>query len=202
MESDPGMVRKKRRWLQTEMKVNSITDRLDLGIDNRIRESIVALQVLGFVTTASCEGHVKRGLAAPWINVGRKVPREILIRKREAKGYLNDSDAEKIISVMKKNLKGQIRLMQLLDEFYEERKVSLDVRLALNQFGIYGNSWLKSSGEIFQQIRPKERKEKKLRRYQREMKDFTEFLKKKYFTTYSKPVRANFFTQKRPRGRF
>lgn len=202
MKSDPRMIRKKNRWSRIEIRVNSITDRLGLGIDNRIRESIVALQVLGFVTTASCEGHVKHGLAAPWINIGKKVPREILIKKREAKGYLNDNDAEKIRSVTKKNLKGQIRLMQLLDKFYEERKVSSDVRLVINQFGIYGNSWLKSAGEVFQQIRPKERREKKLRRYQREMKDFTEFIKKKYFTAYSKPQRANFFTQKRPRGRF
>ena len=176
------MIRKKNRWLRIEIKVNSITDRRGLGIDNGIKESIIVLQVLGFVTTASCEGHTDHGPAAPWIDIGEKVPREILIRRRESKGILNDDDAEKIRSVTKKNLKGQIRLMQFLDEFYEERKVSYDVRLLIEKFGIYGNSWLKNAGEIFQQIRPKERKEKNLKRYQREIKDFTEFIKKKYFT--------------------
>ena len=177
------MIRKKNRWLRIEIKVNSIADKVGRGIDNGIKESIIVLQVLGFVTTASCEGHTDHGPAAPWIDIGEKVPREILIRKRESKGILNDDDAGKIRSVTKKNLKGQIRLMQLLDEFYEERKVSYDVRLLIEKFGIYGNSWLKNAGEIFQQIRPKERKEKKLKRYQREMNDFTEFLKEKYFAT-------------------
>jgi len=140
VESNHGMIRKKNRWLRIEIKVNSITDRLGLGIDNGIKESIIALQALGFVTRASCEGHADRGPAAPWISIGEKVPREILIRKRESIGILNDDDAEKIRFVTKKNLKGQIRLMQFLDEFYEERKVSYDVRLILEEFGIYGNS--------------------------------------------------------------
>jgi hypothetical protein len=178
-----GKTEKKKRWEQAESKINRITDRLGLGIDIGIKESIIALQVLGFTTTASCQGHLDHGNAAPWVNIGEKVPRELLIKKRELKGLLEENDAAKIRFITKKNLKNQIRLMKLLDEFYRKREVSYDVRLVLNRSGIYGETSLESTGERFQVIRSKAEQKEKLRQYRNEMKAFTDFLKKKYFQT-------------------
>ena len=76
-----------------------------------------------------------------------------------------------------------MRLMQLLDEFYKRRKVSTDVRLTLNKFGIYGSVWLISAGERFQEIRSRKERKEKLKQYRQEMNAFTNFLKKKYSET-------------------
>jgi hypothetical protein len=182
MKSAKRMERKKKRWSRIEILVNHITDRLGLGIDSEIKESVTVLLVLGFITTGSCQGHLNRGNAAPWINIGKRIPKEILIKKKGLRGFLNEEDAEKTKAITKKNLRNQIRLMKLIYESYGKREVSYDVRLVLNRFGIYGDATLESTGERFQGIRSKEQKEKKLKQYQREMKEFTAFLQKKYFT--------------------
>jgi hypothetical protein len=178
-----GKTRKYKRWKQTESKINCITDRQGLGIDSEITESIVALQTLGFTTTASCQGHLDHVNAAPWVNIGENVSRELLIKKRELKGLLEENDAAKIRFITKKNLKEQIRLMKLLDEFYRKREVSYDVRLVLNRFDIYGDATLESTGERFQVIRSKAEQKEKFTQYRNEMKAFTDFLKMKYFQT-------------------
>lgn len=183
VKSTKRIERRKKRWSRTEIIVNAITDRSGLGIDSEIKESVTTLLALGFITKRSCQGHLNRGNAAPWINIGQRVPRELLIKKRELKDRLKEKDAEKITAITKKNLRNQIRLMKILYEFYGKREVSYDVRLVLNRFGAYGYAALESTGERFQGMRSKEQKEKKLKQYQREMKEFTDFLKKKYFTT-------------------
>ncbi len=59
---------KKKRWQAMEKEVASWGDALGLGIDPGIKNTVIVLNLLGFKTSQSCEGHMDRGLAYPWID--------------------------------------------------------------------------------------------------------------------------------------
>lgn len=50
-------------------EVNRIVDGLGLPVDKKIKRGVAALRLLGFHTTASCEGHDDWGLQYPWIEI-------------------------------------------------------------------------------------------------------------------------------------
>ncbi len=50
-------------------EVRGYTDGLGLGLDEGIVDTVAALQLNGFQTSASCEGHVDWGCGAPWVDV-------------------------------------------------------------------------------------------------------------------------------------
>src|SRR5580692_619243 len=60
---------KTRAWLEKLTEIEHIRDALGFPIDEHIREAIVALNVSGIPTSASCEGHRDRAKGAPWIKV-------------------------------------------------------------------------------------------------------------------------------------
>src|SRR5690349_16200383 len=54
---------KQVRWNQRKAEVEGIPD-----IDEGIKETVIALNVLGVHTVMSCEGHLDRG-GAPWVDI-------------------------------------------------------------------------------------------------------------------------------------
>ncbi len=66
---------KQKRWDEIAARVETIGDKLGKGIDGGVKETVVAFRVLNFETSASCEGHLNRGVASPWIDV-EPIPRE------------------------------------------------------------------------------------------------------------------------------
>lgn len=58
---------KLQRWKAMEKEVSSWTDALGLGIDPKIKETVIVLNLLGFKTSQSCEGHINWGNAYPWV---------------------------------------------------------------------------------------------------------------------------------------
>jgi hypothetical protein len=64
---------KEAAWVKEKQEVESIRDAMGMGIDEGIKEVVIALNLLGFKTAASCEGHVDEntghGLPFPWIDV-------------------------------------------------------------------------------------------------------------------------------------
>ncbi len=60
---------KERAWEEKEEEVEEWVDALGEKIDPGIKEAVVALNMSGFPTSASCEGHSERGIPAPWIEI-------------------------------------------------------------------------------------------------------------------------------------
>jgi hypothetical protein len=52
-----------------ETEVDSWCDGLGLGIDPGIKKMIIVLNLLHFKTEQSCEGHINRGRAYPWVRI-------------------------------------------------------------------------------------------------------------------------------------
>lgn len=171
---------KEKHWQETVLLVGKIRDNLGKEIDPGIKETIVALAVLGIETARSCEGHIDWGTEAPYVDVESKEALDLKIRLKEAK----DSEAElqRIKEEIKqKNLKEREKVMSYFSDFYKERNVPYDRRLIINSMAL-GLSRIESQGASLQKIRSEEIKKAKLQEYQGEMKMFTDFLKERYFS--------------------
>ncbi len=59
---------KQQAWQKMEAEVASWTDALGMPIDEGIKKTIIALNLLGFPTRQSCEGHINTGGVHPWVS--------------------------------------------------------------------------------------------------------------------------------------
>ena len=174
---------KEKRWNQIRAEVDRIVDGTGRPIDEEVKESVAILKIFRFKTLASCWGHLDHGKKAPWIEFGDELPKELLNKVKGEKTLEFIYTVPEIKGFREKNLKEQKRVMELLDEFYKGREMSVDVRLVLMPIGIYGSARLTNTGVLLQDIRSKREQKKKLKQYRQEMVTFTAFLKKKYFQT-------------------
>ncbi len=72
-------------------KLGKIVDGMGLEIDSDIRHAVAALNAAGFVTTASCAGHLDHGLPYPWIDIGeRHFAGDLKLTPKFLKGFRND----------------------------------------------------------------------------------------------------------------
>lgn len=182
MEEIPNnsmIIEKEAKLEEIRKKANECVDKLDEKIDEGIKESIVMLGAFDINTTASCEGHIDHGIGGPYIDIEAKDVQELNKRLEEISG--NKKEEEKIVSdIEKKNLEERKKLMPFLDEFYKDRNVPYSDRLVV-QSKARGWSRIESQGVDLQVIETNDIKKENLSRYQKEMQEFTKFLKDKYF---------------------
>jgi hypothetical protein len=145
-----------------EKNTKHLADKLGLGIDEGIFDPVVALRAHGFNTTASCEGHLRWGKPAPWVDIG----------------VFSSVDLPKNTDVLrKKNLIAQQRMIDLLDSFYRLRPADASVRIVIIPVGIFGGFCLTNQAAGVQAILPVASKRKKLIAFQKEFQSFALFLK-------------------------
>jgi len=160
---------KEARIKDAEKQVNEITDRLGMPIDTEIKDAVVALNIWGVPTSQSCEGHLhKEGASFPWVEVYAPEP----------EGWKENEEKEREWTM--ENLKNRVKTMELLEEFYKDRKTSFDARLNFSNIGIYGGFRVQSMGAETMSILADKGQKEKLTIYRREMNDFTKFLKAKF----------------------
>jgi len=58
-----------QRYQEMQERVSTFTDKLGTPIDPGIFETVVALNLLGFHTSQSCEGHLDHGCPYPWVTI-------------------------------------------------------------------------------------------------------------------------------------
>jgi len=168
-------------WEEKLADVDKIVDRLGKGVDEKIKESVAAFLVHEFTTNDSCEGHIveegeeQHGLPYPWIEVYAPEPEEWIKTEGEKKKEL-----EREWTV--KNLEQQRKMMGFLEEFYKGRKTPFDARLVFDKVGVFGGFRVQSFSAEMTAILTLEERKQKLALYQKEMNDFTKFLKDKYFS--------------------
>jgi hypothetical protein len=214
------------QWEQKRAEVEKITDDLGRGIDEGIKETIIALNVNGIPTSQSCEGHFEgesdHGYPMPWVMVEApnrpewryENEEEILkqvaekygitteetrrARNEEAwKEYLRLAGGQKETTEYKiwdeENTRLFAKVEALLKEFYTERNVPDEIRIIIDK----GAGWLDvhGGGKFYIPNAEKERLQTELteeerkhipevfKNCQKEMQDFTAFLKNKFFYT-------------------
>ncbi len=147
---------------KAETVTRRLADRLGLGIDAGIFNSVVALRAQGFNTTASCEGHLQWGEPAPWIEIG----------------VITSANLPKNTSpLLKVNLLTQQRMIELLDSFYSTHLTTREgVRIIIIPRGIFGGFRLTNQAARIQAILPAASKREKLSQFQEEFQSFAQFL--------------------------
>src|SRR4030042_6451766 len=140
-------------WEKKRAEVDKIADKLGLGIDEKIKETIAALNINGFPTIQSCEGHfLESSMRAPWVRIAadngpeeRYVNQNNILKKKAEKYGVSFKDVEngnhqkahqeawreigknKITPEYKQwekeNKKLFRKFSKLLNEFYKDRKV-------------------------------------------------------------------------------
>lgn len=181
-----------RDWHTTAEQLRQITDALGKGIDPGIFDTVVALTVLGIPTVASCEGHLERAIAAPWIDVE---PPEVLNLRQQLRelqdqeGVQRTPGATYLPSEAVTHLRQEIKTRQLaarrqllaaLDAFYRDRWVPADRRLIITSREWLGRSRLECQGTDFQEVVEPATRQQKLVEYQQEMQAFTAYLRARY----------------------
>jgi hypothetical protein len=162
-----------------------ITDSLGSSIDPGIFETVVALNLLGFPTVMSCEGHLDHGVGAPWIDIeppGVEALRQA-IRHRE-NGEAADTLREEVVHLRQEARAQQLhlrrQLLPYLEAFYQEHLAPFDRRLILLSSEWLGRTRLVSQGAEFQEITDPTERKHTLHIYQAEMRTFTMFLRRQF----------------------
>jgi len=170
-KKEDKITEKQKIWDETAKKVEKITDGLGLGIDQKIKETVIALIVNGFSTDASCEGHIEKehGLPFPWVDIYAPEP----------EGWQKSDELKN--QWRQENLKQREKMQKCLKEFYSQRKVD-DEELILQNRGALGAFRIQSQGAERMENRPKQELQEKINLYRKEMQDFSDFLKEKYFS--------------------
>jgi len=194
LSSPPGgPYSKEKHWQEVEAQFRHTTDRLGYGIEAGILEPVVALNLLGIHTTQSCEGHLERGTGAPWIDVAAADTRELEEQVRlayqqqhtqprdELTQYATANRRKLETEIRTRNLAERRKILDYLEEFYQDRRVPIDRQLHLQKIGIE-ETRLESQGACFQELAQPEIKQTKLDEYRLEMKVFGAFLKEKYIS--------------------
>lgn len=116
-------------WEEAESFARHITDGMGCTIDEGILKTVVALNLLGFPTCQSCEGHLDDGLPHPWVDFETNefpafrqaledASREGLsLEEREAKG------AQLVADACTLSTRGVLyaRLEELLSTYYRQQ---------------------------------------------------------------------------------
>ncbi len=180
-----------RTWDEMATLCKKVKDALGKPLDPQIFEMVVALNLLGIVTTASCAGHEDHGTYAPYIDIKARDGQEAEQAERAAwidsdqirKQGGSDEEfaaARALVWPLRNQAQSyqlEIRttLLQYLDAFYTQRTVSADQRLALQYHD--NSARLESQGAGLQMGRTEEARALKLQEYQAEMTRFSAFLK-------------------------
>lgn len=185
---------KEQRWQKMAMRMDKLADGLGMPIDTGIKDTVIVLNLLGFPTIMSCEGHAYRGVHGPWVDIKPKHLDPLEKQWRKANQAVNAAfkkkrpiakNLYKTRNKAKKKLDTPVlqlatKLMAYLTEFYTDRAVPPDRLLVMNPFATAFR--LQCHGAFLQEIVEPDERYVKLKEYQKEMRAFTAFLKAHYFS--------------------
>lgn len=185
---------KQNQWDAMAAEVNQWTDGLGKPIDAGIKEAVIALNLLGFKTRQSCEGHLDHGYPYPWVDFDLSSLEIDLIREefRQLNSKIkneenNRSCDQNLLTSLRHQLfdihqklsraidKSIEPLHLALEKFYRNHSCAYENMLLVNKHGLI--IVLESNGaDRFLSRTPSENKQK-MSVYRKEMKDFADFLK-------------------------
>ncbi len=183
------MEQRKKRWDELTEEINQITDRLGEGIDEGIKEAIIALKGLDINTSQSCGGHDGHDghpegtpfvdISAPDIYELEQTLNKLLEQNSESKQI-----DELIAKISNSNKKECAKIAPYLEDFYRDRTVDPRVKLGLHYYDLaIGRLESEAANIRERKNEPTLPTQQELEIYQKEMTDFIEYLKSRYFET-------------------
>lgn len=164
---------KLKRLSQERKKVDYIIDKLGLGVDEGIKDTVAILRTMGYPTDSSCAGHTdKHKYAPPYVQIYEPGP----------DGWKSDIvKQEKWKTANNEHFK---KMLPLVEKFNALRDSIPDAKLCLTNIGAFGGFRIESSGVKKDRRKTNIVTEREacslIRIMQKEMKDFTYFLQQDY----------------------
>jgi hypothetical protein len=172
---------KELAWRDMLKRAKSIRDGLGMPIDKPIIEIVVILRLLGFNTTGSCSGHIRRITSGPYVNI--QSVKSLDYTERALKITDTDSDEYRRLRRRADYYRAQDlqRLVAYLSDFYAyELPHGYSSHLIIQSMP---TSWniLKCQGAEIARIGDIKTKTEIVRENQGEMARFAEYLKNEFF---------------------
>jgi hypothetical protein len=167
------------------------TDSLGKPIDTGIFETVVILNLLGFNTSQSCEGHDSWGNSYPWVDIkpieddkyfeakeSLKSLTSKLIQSNPDDPTTEELSADRYIAeekYQKPTFEIARKMTLLISKYYDNNQsVPYENQIYVNYSG--SSLRLQSHGSVYQSTLISSARNSKLKEYQYEMSKFTEFL--------------------------
>lgn len=185
---------KEKIWNKKLNIFRKTVDKLGKKIDPKILIAVVGINLNGLITEQSCQGHLRYGIASPWVNIIIPHSKKILtiyekidgLRKKtlvnenkKANSDLNNIWNEIHKLTKRKDIllsKNNNKIFNILSKFYSSRKdVSYDNRIIVTEN--YLGARLICQGYLLQNSRNYQEKKANLIEYRKEFSLFSDFLK-------------------------
>jgi hypothetical protein len=163
-------------WRSALMQTRRITDKLGMPVDKEVVETVAILRLMGFHTSASCGGHVRRITGGPYVMFDSPKADVYAQKCRDISEPTSPLFKQFYKKARLENLKEQAQLFALLAKFYASRSVPFSQRLTLRTVG-YSTGRLECQGASMAEIAHLSERKKILEDDRNEFRDFTEFLK-------------------------
>lgn len=161
-------------------QVKQLVDANGMPVDEGIKETVAALNLLGLDTIMSCWGHDDRNTLGPYIMFSSEEAKtfEDDWSKEAAKDRSSPDAREKKKIAEDVGRKHRHKIHELLVEFYATHPMNYDSILVLEPIGMAA-TWLGVSSNQYGELFGNELRQERLRESRQEIEAFTEFLKAK-----------------------
>jgi len=192
-------VTRTRTWREVTRRLRAVTDGNGMPIDAGIVKTCVILNVLGFTTQMSCEGHLDHSLPYPWVRLISVEAEAFYAHARactERASVLGQEPATYAEAVQRQAILDEARmwreqawralaadgsrLFAYMQQFYEMHLAAQDRQLILITDVSLGYVQIASQGGPLLLAMPEESRPPLLLAYQQEMQAFTAFLVDRY----------------------
>lgn len=140
---------------------------------------VTILQLMGFLTTASCGGHIRRITNGPYVIFVS--PRACSLESQVSSFDFRDPEFKRVSMQAKRfSVIERERLINHLETFYADRPVSYRRQLIVTPLGLSASQLYTIDAERARTLSEQERKDL-LQTNRAEMQQFADFLKARYF---------------------
>lgn len=171
---------KQAAWRNTKRKVRRLNDKLGMPVDKNIVETVAILHLLGFNTTASCGGHVRRNTGGPYVMIEQPQAHKIATEARELKEKKDNRFRVLYKKANRLRAMDLQRLSDYLEDFYLDREMNYRSHIIVQSMPMTLNILKCYGAEIALAVDYKTKKEILIKN-QDEMMAFTQYLKTRYF---------------------
>lgn len=192
---------KEQEWEEMAARVDKVTDGLGKPVDAGIKEAVIVLNLSGFGTSASCEGHLAWGVGGPWVDIVPQGIEGLLDRYHHAlvaidKAHKQEKTKEQSqhLEALYEEMRGihkeaeeplstlGSKLLTCLAAFYQDRLIPYERMLVFHPSAM--NYRLECYGAYLEKkIADLPPRAETLLGYQEEMRAFTAFLKARYYAS-------------------
>ncbi len=188
--------KKEKEWKEMAKLMDRVVDLLGHPIDEQIKESVIVLNLHGFKTFASCEGHLDWRASYPWIDIeiagqAKTLFQELLILEEKMLNLHNTDPNRKELEELqirhqsltkleeKQILEQALPVQRILEQFYQTYHPDYGMELIIDTT-CKGIVRIYSFGAEWQILRDEDEKKLKFLEYREEMNRFTNFLIEKF----------------------